>query len=233
MLFGSAGQTTLDFTTVVRDPDAVSPTGRPRQFALTDVLDAGLALVEEEGLSGLSMQALATRLGTGRATLYNYVDSREELIDLMLGRALGEETGLSAVLDVDDWGEALVSYLVAAFRAGVARPALLQLFLQTPKVHLGVAARGSEELRALQSVGFSPGRAAEVFRILVSQLLGHIGAAAALALRPASAVLDADTELGAAQRHLDALGEERLYEYAVRTLVAGLEAELRSTSLRR
>lgn len=186
-----------------------------------------LALIETEGVSALSMQALAKRLGTGRATLYNYVESREELIDLMLGRALAEQPQLAEVIDVTDWAEALVRFMVAAFRAGVERPAVLQLFMQNPKLHLGVLARGQDELRALESIGFSPSRAAEVFRMLVSQLLGHIGAAAALAARPDSAILDSRTELGKAQRHLDDLGEERLYESAVRTLVAGLEAELK------
>jgi AcrR family transcriptional regulator len=218
----------LDFTTLVRNLRRVTITGRPRHFELDTIVDAGLALIEAEGVGALSMQAVARRLGTGRATLYNYVDSREELIDLMLGRALADQPQLAEVMDVTDWPEALVRFMVAAFRAGVERPAVLQLFMQNPKVHLGVVARGQDELRALEGIGFAPPRAAEVFRMLVSQLLGHIGSAAALAVRPESAILEAGTELGAAQRHLDDLGEERLYETAVRTLVSGLAAELKA-----
>ena len=208
----------------------MAPIGRPRQFTLEDILDAGLALIEEEGLGALTMNAVAARLGTGRATLYNYVESREELIDLMLGRALSEERPLAVALEDKHWAEALEDHMVTAFRNGVKRPALLQLSLATPRLHLGVAARGQEEILALQTIGFTPTRAAEVFRILVTQLLGHLAAAAALANRPPTAVLDSRTELGAAQQHLDAMGEERLYASAVGTLVAGLTLEVRAWS---
>ena len=208
----------------------MSPRGRPRQFSLEDVVDAGLALIEVDGLNALSMSALAGRLGTGAATLYNYVGSRDELIELMIGRALADQPQVSEAIDLSDWREGLVAYMVTGFRAGVARPALLQLVTQNPHVHLGAVARGQDELRVLERIGFSATRAAEVYRVLASQLLGHIGAAAALASRPASALLDVETQVGAAQRHLDELGEERLYETAVRFLVAGLHAELSATN---
>ena len=207
----------------------MTATGRPRHFSLDDVVSAGIELIEEQGVDALSMQAVAARLGTGRATLYNYVDSRDELVELMLGRALTDQPSMSETVDVANWPEELVAYLVASFRAGMARPALLQLSSQHRKVHLGIAARGEVEIGALERIGFSPTRAVEVFRILVTQLLGHLEIAIALAQRPEEATLEASTRLGAAQRHLDALGEERLYESAVRALVAGLAAELTGT----
>lgn len=208
----------------------MSTRGRPRQFSLEDVVDAGLALIEESGTEALSMSALAARLGTGSATLYNYVGSRDELIDLMIGRILTEQPPVAETIDADNWDEGLVAYMVAVFRASMVRPALLQLALQSPRLHLGALARGQEELQALEAIGFSPTRAAEVYRILGSQLLGHVGAAVALHHRPDDAVMPPGTSLGDAQRHLDALGEERLYESAVRTVVVGLRAELTATT---
>lgn len=189
-------------------------------------MDAALSLIDEEGVQALSMQSLAKRLGTGSATLYNYVASRDELLDLMLGRALSELPALPAVTS-GDWAEDLVSYLVANFRQGIARPAVLQLWSQRPSLHLGAAVRTEAELEVLEVLGFSPERAAEVYRILSSQLLGHISVAAALATRPASAVLPADSKLGQVQRHLDLLGEETLYEAGVRAVVESLVRELR------
>src|SRR5688572_22675182 len=104
----------------------MAPRGRPRQFSLAEVIDAALDLVEEEGVAALSMQALASRLGTGSATLYNYVGSRDELIDLMLGRALAEQPPIPRFAGVDDWADRCVDYMVAQFRTAMARPALLQ-----------------------------------------------------------------------------------------------------------
>jgi len=198
--------------------------GRPRQFSLPDVIDAGLALIEEEGIDALSMQAVAKRLGTGSATLYNYVANRDELIDLMLGHVLSESPELPAT--TGDWAEDLVGYLVASFRAALERPAVLGLWQQRPYIHVGAAARAEEELRLLEALGFDAVRAAEVYRILSSQLIGHLTIAAGLLSRPDTAIAEGGTRVGEAQRHLDALGEERIYELALRSVVASLAAEL-------
>jgi AcrR family transcriptional regulator len=56
----------------------VKTAGRPRSLTLEDVLDAAIDL----GLGGISMAALATKLGVGTATIYNYVTSRADLIRL-------------------------------------------------------------------------------------------------------------------------------------------------------
>jgi AcrR family transcriptional regulator len=207
----------------------MSGRGRPRQFSLTEVLEAGLALIEEQGLEALSMQGLARRLGTGSATLYNYVGSRDELIDLMLGHVLAEQPLVPRVSVGDDWAESLVAYLVESFRAGLARPTVLQLWQQRPYIHLGAEARTHEELSVLEQLGFSAERAAEVYRILGSQLVGHLTIAASLTTRPETLVAKEGTPLGAAQRHLDLLGEERIYESAVRAVVGSLVAELEGT----
>jgi AcrR family transcriptional regulator len=54
------------------------------------VLDAALRIVDREGLDGLSMRRVAQELGTGAASLYAYVSSKEELLELLLDRVLGE-----------------------------------------------------------------------------------------------------------------------------------------------
>jgi AcrR family transcriptional regulator len=198
--------------------------GRPRQFSLTEVIEAALDLIEAEGVQALSMQAVAKRLGTGSATLYNYVQGRDELIDLMLGHVLAEQPEVPAT--TGDWTERVVQYLLASFRAGITRPAVLQLWQQRPQIHLGAAVRTEEELRLLEAIGFSTERAVEVYRILSAQLHGHISVAAALMVRPDSALADPATKLGQAQQHADLVGEERLYESAVRAVVQSLAAEL-------
>ena len=198
--------------------------GRPRQFSLLDVIEAGLALIEEQGIDALSMAAVAKRLGTGSATLYNYVGSRDELLDLMLGHVLSESP--EPFEASGDWAEDLVGYLVASFRAALHRPAVLGLWQQRPTIHVGAAARAEEELRLLEGLGFTRARAAEVYRILGSQMVGHLTIAAGLLHRPDTATAPDGTRIGEAQRHLDALGEEQLYEAAVRMLVSALVAEL-------
>lgn len=49
-----------------------------------------VALADEGGLGAVSMRKVATALGTGPASLYRYVDSRDELYELMVDSVAGE-----------------------------------------------------------------------------------------------------------------------------------------------
>jgi AcrR family transcriptional regulator len=54
------------------------------------IVDAALALLERDGLQGLSMRRLAQELGSGAASLYWHVGDKEELLGLLLDRIVGE-----------------------------------------------------------------------------------------------------------------------------------------------
>jgi len=64
----------------------------PRQRVLSReaIVDAALAIVDTEGLDALTMRTVAATLGTGAASLYAYVGSKEELIELLVERVIGE-----------------------------------------------------------------------------------------------------------------------------------------------
>ncbi|WP_308042629.1 helix-turn-helix domain-containing protein [Micromonospora sp. PLK6-60] len=55
-----------------------------------DIVTAAIALADAEGLGAVSMRAVATALGTGAGSLYRYLSSRDDLLDLMTDRAVGE-----------------------------------------------------------------------------------------------------------------------------------------------
>jgi AcrR family transcriptional regulator len=52
---------------------------------------AALAVADTEGLAAVSMRRVAGDLGSGTATLYRYITNRDELVDLMIDAAHGEE----------------------------------------------------------------------------------------------------------------------------------------------
>jgi len=54
------------------------------RFTLADIQQHALAIVDRDGLAGLTMRTLAASLHTGPMTLYNYVDSREALEELVV-----------------------------------------------------------------------------------------------------------------------------------------------------
>ncbi|XVU28439.1 TetR/AcrR family transcriptional regulator [Actinoplanes sp. CA-054009] len=57
--------------------------GRPPERSRAEVTAAAIALADREGLAAVSMRRVAAELGTGAASLYRYVDSRDDLLDLM------------------------------------------------------------------------------------------------------------------------------------------------------
>lgn len=57
--------------------------GRPAERSRTEVTAAAIALADRQGLAAVSMRRIAAELGTGAASLYRYVDSRDDLLDLM------------------------------------------------------------------------------------------------------------------------------------------------------
>lgn len=64
--------------------------GERRPLTRDAIVEAALALLDRDGLSGLSMRKLAQELGAGAASLYWHVGNKEELLGLLLDRIVGE-----------------------------------------------------------------------------------------------------------------------------------------------
>lgn len=75
----------------VTPPPAAPARRGPRQRVTLDaVVDAAIALADEEGLEAVTMRTLAARLGVGAMSLYTYVPGRSELVVLMVDQVAGE-----------------------------------------------------------------------------------------------------------------------------------------------
>jgi len=68
------------------------------------ILDAALAIADEDGLDAVSMRSVAARVGVSPMALYPYVGSKAALLDGLVGRLLGE---LSTGDAPGDWREGL------------------------------------------------------------------------------------------------------------------------------
>ncbi|WP_344279398.1 TetR/AcrR family transcriptional regulator [Streptomyces hebeiensis] len=60
-----------------------APVGRPAERSRREITAAAVELADREGLDAVSMRRLAATLGTGAASLYRYVATRDDLLDLM------------------------------------------------------------------------------------------------------------------------------------------------------
>jgi AcrR family transcriptional regulator len=57
----------------------------------TQIAVVAVTLADAEGLEAVSMRRVATGLGIGAASLYRYIESKDELYDLMVDHAQGED----------------------------------------------------------------------------------------------------------------------------------------------
>jgi AcrR family transcriptional regulator len=64
--------------------------GRPAQRSREQITAAALAVADADGLDAVSMRRVAAELGTGAASLYRYLDNRDDLLDLMVDATGGE-----------------------------------------------------------------------------------------------------------------------------------------------
>lgn len=110
-------------------PRSRSTRDRPAKAPLSEavVVDAGLRILQRDGLDAVTMRRVATELDTGPASLYVYVDGRDGLCRAMLNRVVA-----AVPLETPDpqrWREqlhALLGGLLAALDAhpGIARASL-------------------------------------------------------------------------------------------------------------
>jgi AcrR family transcriptional regulator len=75
-------------------------TGRPAQRSREEITAVAVTIADREGLDAVSMRRVAASLGTGAASLYRYVDTREDLLDLMTD-STGSEYAFTA--PTGDW----------------------------------------------------------------------------------------------------------------------------------
>lgn len=63
---------------------------RQRGLERDTIVAAALGVVDREGLDAATLRRVAEELGTSAASLYDYVESKDVLVELMLDRVLGE-----------------------------------------------------------------------------------------------------------------------------------------------
>lgn len=87
--------------------------GPKRGLSVARIAEVAIRIALLEGLAAVSMKRVASELGTGAMSLYRYVDSKDELLTLMLDIALGVPPG---TIDANDGWRAGLGRWVRAMR---------------------------------------------------------------------------------------------------------------------
>lgn len=155
-----------------------SPKSRGPKQGLTveRIVRAGIEIADAEGLGALSMRRVAERLGVGTMSLYTYVPSKAELVDVMFDRAIGE----AARSDVDGgWRERLTDIAWAAWDLYARHPWLLQVMaMSRPPLGPNSIAEYDHNLRAVDGIGLTELEMDSVVNLVSVYVQGSARAAA-------------------------------------------------------
>jgi AcrR family transcriptional regulator len=134
------------------------------------IVTAAVQLLDREGLAALSMRRLAEELGTGAASLYWHVGSKDGLLDLVLDQVIGEQ-------QVPDpapprWREQLKDVARAQRRASLRHPYIVRISIG--RIPMGPnALRYSERVLAiLRAGGLPPRLAVQGYLLLIATVNG-------------------------------------------------------------
>lgn len=213
------------------DPDEDAT--RPPPLTRGRVVRAALRLVDEHGLTALTMRALATELEVSPMALYNHVADKEELLDLMLDLMLGEvdctDTG-------GDWLTELRALVCSFHKALTAHRNLAQVYSNQVKIGPHGLQIIERAIGLLLQGGFSRSDAASAFLTLYTYTVGR-HQMGRIAPFPGHSAQDENEyylalppeqipSIRAVSRHLGGVHRPGVFEFGLETLLAGLQSKL-------
>lgn len=126
---------------------------RSNKLSRPAIVDAAIALADEEGVQALSMRRVATKLGVGTMSLYRHVPNKAALLDLVLDRMCAPTDDIREI--TGDWRSALEAIARANWELYTTHRWLLEVNWARPA--LGPSSLAGTELfmRALDGLPLS------------------------------------------------------------------------------
>ncbi|GAA1330600.1 TetR/AcrR family transcriptional regulator [Pseudonocardia xinjiangensis] len=139
------------------------------RFTLAEIQQHALGIVDRDGLVGLTMRSLAASLGTGPMTLYNYVDGREALEELVVDAVAAR---VETPEPSDDWLADTRAVATALWRTVRAHPATVPLVLTRRTSSAGSLAPAEALAAALARGGLQGADLLVAFRVVMAFVMG-------------------------------------------------------------
>jgi AcrR family transcriptional regulator len=135
------------------------------------ILDAALAIADEQGLDAVTMRAVAARIGVTAMALYPHVRSKDDLVDGLVGRLLAE-------LSLPDpaaapWPDRLRTIGRSAREVASRHPAVVPLLFARPAVTPEAVLVVEAIYEALLDAGVPEGDVPRVERMVSTFVLGY------------------------------------------------------------
>lgn len=146
--------------------------GPKQRLSTAEVVDAAIALADAAGIAALSMRKVAEAVGVSPMSLYTYVPSKAELVDLMFDRVLADTADPDG--DLSGWREKMAFIARERWALSERHPWLLDLAMHRPPMGPNVLRKAQAMLAALDGMGLGPedmGLAAETLQDYITGAL--------------------------------------------------------------
>ncbi|NVI92718.1 TetR/AcrR family transcriptional regulator [Actinomadura sp. BRA 177] len=202
---------------------------RPRSLSTGKLAGAALAVIDRDGLAGLSMRTVAKELGMSTMALYRYVRDREELEGLVVDLVYGEVDPTPPA--EGPWDVRIETMALRLRDAFGAHAAIMPLTLTHRHASAGSLCWGEAVAGLLAEAGVTGPRAAIALRALIAYIIGAIqlehlgplageGTDAIAALPPEEFPHMAETA-----RHARHIGPDEEFRGGLAAVLRGLGAE--------
>jgi AcrR family transcriptional regulator len=153
--------------------------GQQPTLSREQIVRTAVEMLDAEGIEGLSMRKLGTRLGAGATSLYWYVAHKDELLELAVDEVFGEVY----VPEVGDTSWRVgASVLCSGMRATLIRhPWVLGQLGARPNMGPNAMRMGDRTVALFVAAGFSGMEVSHAGSMLMSHAIGSATAAAAAA----------------------------------------------------
>jgi len=132
-----------------------------------------MALAERKGLEGVTIRAVAARLGVAPMTLYGHVAGADELVDLVVGATIAGAVAEQPPLPGDGRG-ALLAFAHGLRGMFLEHPAVLDAYRRRPVQDATGLAVTATVVSALVAEGLDEGAAVSVYATVYAFVVGFV-----------------------------------------------------------
>jgi len=143
--------------------------------SVDEVIQAAIGLADSEGLSALSMRRVAEALGLSPMSLYTYVPSKAELVDLMLDRVSAEIEDPGPALE--GWRAKLENLARQRWAMAQRHPWIIEVGAHRPPLGPNILASFEATLQAIDGVGLDDQEMQLVSGLMANYVRGAVRAA--------------------------------------------------------
>lgn len=164
-----------------RVPDTPRRGPKPT-LTIRDIARAAVAIADDRGWEAVSMKAIAQSVGLTAMSLYRYVDSKDDVIDLLVDEAYG--TADPRLATTGSWRERITDWARAAASTLRTRPWLTEIPMSRPPVGPNVLSWTESGVRAFDPTALTGPQKMNALLLVDGFVRQHIRQSAQMGLLP-------------------------------------------------